>query len=360
VCNDNNPCTNDSCNPPNGCLHAPNTANCNDNNACTTGDKCTNGQCAGTALVCNDNNPCTNDSCNPNSGCSYANNTANCSDGNACTSSDKCSGGVCSGTPVVCDDKDPCTTDACNPASGGCVATFNTQDPQCTPLTFEEVQAKVFGPQCAGCHGNSPAASGACNAPCDGGKCLAYNCEPLKCGTAAKGNAGLEECEPGSNVFLSTAECVYERAVRGFPSAMPPTWSGMTLSEADKKAISAWWHLVENDPPAEWCAPPPVSYANQIQPIWNKWCTNCHGAAGGLALTAAVSHQNLVNVNAACNASVKRVLPGSTANSMLWRKLANLSNKCGGAMPSGNGLVAISPSEAALVEQWILEGALKN
>lgn len=77
-------------------------------------------------------------------------------------------------------------------------------------------------------------------------------------------------------------------------------------------------------------------------------------------MAAAVSHQNLVNVNSGCNASVKRVLPGSQANSMLWRKLANSANKCGGAMPSGQGLVAISPGEAALVAQWILEGALKN
>jgi hypothetical protein len=52
-------------------------------------------------LNCNDNNPCTDDSCNAATGCAHTNNTASCDDGNACTASDVCGGGVCSGTTVT-------------------------------------------------------------------------------------------------------------------------------------------------------------------------------------------------------------------------------------------------------------------
>jgi len=77
-CDDKNPCTNDSCDPVKGCLHANNTASCNDANACTTGEKCGGGVCGGgAAKVCNDFNPCTNDSCDPKTaGCVFAVNAA--------------------------------------------------------------------------------------------------------------------------------------------------------------------------------------------------------------------------------------------------------------------------------------------
>jgi hypothetical protein len=69
VCNDNNVCTDDGCNPATGCVHTPIT--CNDNNACTI-DTCnpTTG-CVYTPIICNDNNPSTIDTCNPETGCVY-------------------------------------------------------------------------------------------------------------------------------------------------------------------------------------------------------------------------------------------------------------------------------------------------
>ena len=96
-CNDNNPCTADSCNPATGCVHTNNTAPCNDGLLCTSGDVCSGGSCAGTAINCNDSNVCTNDSCNPATGlCVHGNNTDACDDGNACTTVDVCAG------PAVC------------------------------------------------------------------------------------------------------------------------------------------------------------------------------------------------------------------------------------------------------------------
>ena len=123
VCNDNNACTDDACNPTTGCFYVnDNTNTCTDNSVCTSNDHCINGSCIGSSINCNDGNVCTTDLCDANTGnCYYVYNTASCSDGNLCTTNDFCSGGVCvAGPPLVCNDNNPCTDDACN-AFTGCV-----------------------------------------------------------------------------------------------------------------------------------------------------------------------------------------------------------------------------------------------
>jgi hypothetical protein len=119
-CDDSNPCTDDACHPTLGCVHDPNTAACNDDNVCTTADVCQGGACTGTALLlCNDGNPCTDDSCDAEKGCVYLPNKISCDDGNACTLGDICKDGKCAaGTMKDCDDSNPCTKDACTPTSG--------------------------------------------------------------------------------------------------------------------------------------------------------------------------------------------------------------------------------------------------
>ncbi len=119
-CDDGNTCTDDSCDPENGCVHTDNTAPCDDGNACTTNDTCADGFCApGAPLLCEDHNVCTDDSCDPASGCVYANNNAPCDDGNACTTGDTCAGGTCqSGPPTNCNDGNACTSDSCVPPTG--------------------------------------------------------------------------------------------------------------------------------------------------------------------------------------------------------------------------------------------------
>ena len=125
VCDDGKVCTDDSCDKATGkCVVANNTVPCSDANACTAGDICAAGVCkAGAAKVCNDANPCTNDSCNKITGaCVFANNTAVCNDSNACTTGDICAVGVCKpGKSTLCDDGNPCTLDTCDKVSGKCV-----------------------------------------------------------------------------------------------------------------------------------------------------------------------------------------------------------------------------------------------
>ena len=118
-CDDGNICTDDSCNVLTGCQNANNLGPCSDGNACTANDTCAGGVCApGVALFCQDNNVCTDDSCNPATGCVFANNSAGCNDNSQCTNDDKCSGGQCGGTPVQCNDGKACTNDTCNPGTG--------------------------------------------------------------------------------------------------------------------------------------------------------------------------------------------------------------------------------------------------
>lgn len=127
VCDDGNPCTDDSCPGPGGCVFTPNTAPCDDGDVCTTSSVCSGGACVGSdPIPCDDGNVCTDDLCDPVDGCFFADNTAACEDGNACTTADTCSGGACAGgAPLACNDGNVCTDDTCDPVDG-CVFPANT------------------------------------------------------------------------------------------------------------------------------------------------------------------------------------------------------------------------------------------
>ena len=146
TCDDENPCTDDTCTSGVGCVHAPTEAlTCDDGDACTGGGVCQDGSCVSSfalacddedvctadgcdALVgcvftsiadlCDDGNPCTNPICDAVIGCIYAFNADPCDDENACTEEDGCSGGVCSGSAVELNDENPCTDDLCDPLAG--------------------------------------------------------------------------------------------------------------------------------------------------------------------------------------------------------------------------------------------------
>ena len=119
-CGDGNPCTDDACDPLTGCITTLNSAPCDDGDVCTTGDHCHLGDCISSgALTCQDNNACTDDACAPETGCQFVPNSAACDDGNPCTLGDHCAGGSCAATGANdCDDGDPCTTGICTPAAG--------------------------------------------------------------------------------------------------------------------------------------------------------------------------------------------------------------------------------------------------
>jgi hypothetical protein len=218
-CDDQNLCTDDSCDSAFGCFNVPNTNPCDDGTVCTTGDTCTAGACVGIPVVCDDGNvctgsescdsvlgcqagvpptcddanPCTDDSCDPFLGCLNVPNVNPCDDGTACTTGDTCAAGLCVGVPLVCDDADACNgVETCD-ATLGCQAgtppvcddNNACTDDSCSPLT-----GCVFAPDDTN--------------PCDdldlcttGDACLAGTCvgSPVTCSNNDACD-GLETCNP--------------------------------------------------------------------------------------------------------------------------------------------------------------------
>ena len=171
-CDDGNPCTMDACDPLIGCTHEHGDGQCSDGNLCTTEDTCVTGQCVGLGMLdCDDQNPCTNDACNPALGCTHTNNTQPCDDGNECTLGENCQGGMClGGAPVNCNDGNLCTDDLCDP-QGGCTHEHNANPcNDADPCTTTDV---CIGGQCVGagnlnCNDGNPCTDDLCEA---GGGC---------------------------------------------------------------------------------------------------------------------------------------------------------------------------------------------
>lgn len=206
VCDDQNPCTEDSCFPATGCSNADNAEPCNDGDVCTQGDVCAGGSCAaGAAVNCDDDNPCTDDSCDPLTGCVNAPNAAPCDDSDACTEGDSCSSGACTGgTDVNCDDDgNACTATSCD-AAVGCVS-----EPVDGPC--DDGDACTEGDVCVdGTCSATPVACGDGN-PCTIDACDAdlgcHNDLIAGCCSATSDCATGEACDNGSCVDVLCAPC---------------------------------------------------------------------------------------------------------------------------------------------------------
>ncbi len=172
-CIDGNACTDDACDPDEGCLHTPNEAPCSDGNVCTVDDACGAGECIpGTPLSCSDDNLCTDDSCHPLDGCLHVANDANCDDDNVCTD-DSCDPDTgCVNTPIdnLCDDDNACTEDVCDPDTG-CVHTplDDLCDDQvaCTVDTCDPDAGCVYTPDDGLCDDDNVCTDDTCHAEND-------------------------------------------------------------------------------------------------------------------------------------------------------------------------------------------------
>jgi hypothetical protein len=143
LCDDNNPCTKDTCDDPTGnCVYTPvnETIFCTDNDYCTWDICDPTGQltnstpgCHNIPVDCNDGDSCSDDACDSTkplfwdttkatfTGCNHK--TTNCSDGNICTDDpcDKSTGCYhtlkdCSKDPVLHDIIGSCYQAFCDPA----------------------------------------------------------------------------------------------------------------------------------------------------------------------------------------------------------------------------------------------------
>jgi hypothetical protein len=150
-CDDGNDCTSDVCKGKTGCVHSPlDGTPCDaDGSVCTTGDSCQAGVCtAGKTKDCDDQHPCTDDSCDKAKGCVNTPNSGACSDGNACTSGDSCGGGKCVGQAVACDDGNPCTVDGCSPQAGCTAAAMADGTPCGAASTCKAGACAAVAPVC--------------------------------------------------------------------------------------------------------------------------------------------------------------------------------------------------------------------
>ncbi len=271
VCDDNQPCTADSCDKVKGCVYAnddgkgcdadntPCTENdackdgkceagaakacttadgcvkakcnlvdgkclypfqegqdCNDANACTSKDKCVDEAvgCKGSKVECNDQNPCTADSCDPIKGCQHSNVPGACTDGNECTDQDSCDTGVCKGkafdAEIKCDDKNQCTKDSCE-KDQGCV---NTKQPD--QFKCEDGEGCTVGDLCT--DGVCKAGQNTCicttNSQCapkeDGNLCNGtLYCDTSKLPYACKVDPKtVVTCDNSKDTFCASTQCV--------------------------------------------------------------------------------------------------------------------------------------------------------
>jgi len=220
-CSDDDPCTDNSCDPAAGCITTLNQAPCDDQDVCTSGDHCHLGACISSgSLACDDGNPCTDDSCQPGAGCQFEPNGESCDDGNACTLDDQCANGWCLPGPAPdCDDQNLCTDDLCDPQAG-CLFPNNT-------VPCDDSDACTVGDACAGggcvpgealnCADGNPCTDETCdevegcvymlnNAPCtDDDACtIADTCEGGECVPGAQATCGDDNvctddsCDPAT------------------------------------------------------------------------------------------------------------------------------------------------------------------
>ncbi|GMV38350.1 MAG: hypothetical protein AMXMBFR64_00660 [Myxococcales bacterium] len=250
-CEDDNPCTTDTCDKKKGCRNNPNTKACDDGDPCTLGDVCSQGACKGQGLLgcddgdacttdacdpgsggcvslpavldCDDDNECTDDACNPDDGtCAHVPAAGNCFDGNLCTD-DACDPetGSCAFTPVAldCDDGSLCTNDGCDPLTGECTSALKPlfcndgdgcTDVSCDPLTG----GCLYTPVAIDCNDGDPCTTDACD-PKTGG-CLntpiAVNCDDGNVctkDTCDTGSPGGCKHEPNAGACDDADACTY-------------------------------------------------------------------------------------------------------------------------------------------------------
>ena len=102
-------CQKNVCNPKTGkceLKNLPDGTLCDDHNICTPQDRCEQGKCRGEGyIVCDDNDPCTLDSCDPQKGCQHKIDSSLfgtlCDDKDDCTAHDVCTKHGCRGTPII-------------------------------------------------------------------------------------------------------------------------------------------------------------------------------------------------------------------------------------------------------------------
>ncbi len=201
-CLDGNSCTQDSCADGGACKSNPVTGQpCNDGTSCTTGDTCQAGQCKGTPKNCDDENPCTADSCTGNGQCVHT------SQAGACPGGTCVNGGCCQ---PKCEGK-TCGSDGCGGACGECVAgQFCSATFSCKACSCDGKQCGEdgCGKLCGSCAAGTTCSAGGtcvafnqpCTGPCTGSDVNALLCALDVCDATLIGEKSLGSPHTFSNI----------------------------------------------------------------------------------------------------------------------------------------------------------------
>jgi PKD repeat protein len=87
----------------------------------------------------------------------------------------------------------------------------------------------------------------------------------------------------------------------------------------------------------------PVTYDCDVQPVFNRVCTGCHGAARGLSLTTCEG----LELGSSPYPNRKVVIPGDAASSILYQRITSTT----APMPPVGGLLPVSEQNA--IRDWI-------
>ena len=111
----------------------------------------------------------------------------------------------------------------------------------------------------------------------------------------------------------------------------------------------------------------PVSYATDVQTVFNNHCTTCHAGASapeGMSLVAAVSYSNIVEHAAGEVGALERVRSFRPDSSYLVHKIQGTQTTVGGSgarMPFGcSGASCLDNATINLIRNWVLQGAQNN
>lgn len=301
-----------------------------------------------------------NDSCGA---CSNACRAGTTCSGSACI----CTGGLtsCSGTCVdlkssagncgacgkVCTTGMVCSGGAC--VRGGCPAGTTTCDGACVDTSRDTLNCGSCGKACGA---GSTCAAGACACASGltacGSSCVNTAADSANCGGCGKLCPAGSSCTSGA----CTTTC---------PSGTTLCGGTCATLVSDPKNCGACGRTCAS---GEMCiggscvgCGPPVSFAAQVQPIFNASCTTgCHSGnrpAGGVALGSGVAYAEMVNVASTCR-GLKHVAPGSPQTSYLINKLVGMGMCSGSIMPKAGG--ELPQAQIDLVRAWICQGAPNN
>jgi hypothetical protein len=255
----------------------------------------------------------------------FGNDPAHCGGcGEICPAETTCQGGVCAcaGGALFC--------------GGGCV------DSQSDAAHCGECDAP--------CTGGLLCSLGACKETCDaglvpcGGGCIDTTTSSAHCGNCDAPCAGGEVCSGGSCACPDGAD-----------------------TQTDPDNCGSCGHVCSPGQScvggACTCGTSTVSFAADIQPIFNASCTGsaCHDSvspAASLELTAGKAYGELVGVPTnQCNGTRTLVIPGDPENSYLLDKILGVDMCFGSKMPK---MSSLSPSEIENIVSWICAGASDN